>query len=62
MQPPPPKPRHRLLRWLVGLCVVACVLGAYALGLRWVTHRVESDVQKSFRTLPVSDDDAYKSR
>lgn len=54
----PAKPRRRLLRWMIGLAVVLALLAAYALALRWVTARVNDDVQKSIRELPVSDEAA----
>lgn len=52
------KPRRRLLRWMIGLAIVLALLAAYALALQWVTTRVNDDVQKSIRELPVSDEAA----
>jgi len=48
-------PRHapagpharRWKHWLAWLAVVAVLLGAYAVGLRWVTLQVESGVEAS---------------
>lgn len=50
----PARQRSRLLRWTIGLVVLVLVLGIYAAGLRWFTARVETDVHKSIRPLPVA--------
>lgn len=42
-------PRGR--RWMAWTAVVLVVLGAYAIGLRWVTLRVESGVEASLHPL-----------
>lgn len=50
MQPPTP---HRRRRWLIVTGIVGAVLIAYALTLTWATQRLETDLQKSIRPLPV---------
>lgn len=50
------RPRHRLRRWLVGLCVVAVLLGAYAVALRWFTLQIGDGVEDNLRTAPAIED------
>lgn len=45
-----PRPRRRMA-WLVWLVVLAVLLGAYAIGLRWVTLQVGSEVEASIHPL-----------
>lgn len=47
---PTSQPRRRVA-WLVWLVVVTVVLGAYAVGLRWVTLQIGSEVEASIHPL-----------
>ncbi|HVR81568.1 MAG TPA: hypothetical protein VHF02_05755 [Luteimonas sp.] len=44
-------PRRR--RWLLVAGIIGVVLIAYTLTLTWATQRLESDIQKSIRPLPM---------
>lgn len=44
-------PRSR--RWLIWLVAIVVLLGAYAIGLRWVTVQVESGVEASVHPLVI---------
>ena len=51
----PAGPRaHRWKHWLAWLVVVAVLLGAYLVALRWVTLRVETGVEASIHHLPTT--------
>lgn len=56
----PARRRSRLRRWVTGLVVLALVLAIYAVALRWFTVRVEADVHKSIRALPVAGEPAQR--
>lgn len=45
------QPRSR--RWAVWLVTIVVLLGAYAIGLRWVTLQVESGVEASVHPLVI---------
>lgn len=45
------QPRSR--RWLIWLVAIVVLLGAYAIGLRWVTLQVESGVEASIHPLVI---------
>lgn len=49
--PRPHAGRLRSRRWLAWAVVVVALLGVYAIGLRWVTLRVESGVEASLHPL-----------
>lgn len=46
------KPRHRLRRRLIGLCVVAVLLGAYVLALGWFSLQIGDSVEDSLQAAP----------
>lgn len=63
MQPQPmsaPR-RSRVTRWMIGLALLAVLLTAYGLGLAWFTQRLENDLQKSLRALPVDGQPAARA-
>ena len=43
-------------RWLIGLTILVVLLAVYAIALRWFALRLESDIQKSLRPVPVASD------
>jgi len=45
------QPRSR--RWLIWMVAIVVLLGAYAVGLRWVTLQVESGVEASVHPLVI---------
>jgi len=53
------RPRRRVA-WLVWTIVLAVVLGAYAIALRWVTLEVESGVEASINN-PLATDAPLKT-
>lgn len=55
------RPRRRLRRWLIGLCVVAVLLGAYAVALRWFTLQIGDGVEGSLRTAPAIEDTRHRA-
>ncbi|MEZ0470814.1 hypothetical protein [Luteimonas salinilitoris] len=55
------KPRHRLRRWLVGLCIAAVLLGAYAVALRWFTLQIGDGVEGSLRAAPAVEDTRHRA-
>lgn len=50
MQAPAPRRRRR---WMILTGIIGTILVVYALTLNWATQRLESDIQKSIRPLPV---------
>ena len=46
-------PMSRRRRWLIVLAACALLGGLYAGALTWVSLRLETDIQKSIRPLPV---------
>ena len=46
---------HRWKHWLAWLVVVAVLLGAYAVALRWFTLRVETGIEASIHHLPTTE-------
>jgi hypothetical protein len=47
-------PPERRRRWRIGVSITAAVLLLYAAALTWTTRRLEVDIQKSIRALPVA--------
>ncbi|WP_159017011.1 hypothetical protein [Cognatiluteimonas profundi] len=54
--PPAPTalPSTRRRRWWIGVSIAVVVLGLYAAALTWTTRRLEIDIQKSIRAVPVA--------
>lgn len=51
-QPAPMPRRSRARRWLIGVAILAVLLSAYAVALRWVVQRVDAGVQGSLHAIP----------
>lgn len=47
-------PSTRRRRWLIGVSVAVVVLLVYAAALTWTTRRLEVDILKSIRAVPVA--------
>lgn len=47
-------PSTRRRRWWIGVSIAIVVLGLYAAALTWTTRRLEIDIQKSIRAVPVA--------
>lgn len=56
-QPTPMPRRSRARRWLIGLAILAVLLAAYAIALRWFVLRVDSGVQDSLHAIPAFQQD-----
>ncbi len=50
----PKPPRLRWMRWLVAAAILLLLLAIYAVALRWFALRLETDIQKSLRSPPVT--------
>lgn len=48
--------RSNRSRWLIVLTILVVLLAVYAIALRWFALRLESDIQKSLRPIPVASD------
>lgn len=53
-QPAPAALPSRRRRWWIGVSIAVVVLAVYAAALTWTTRRLEIDIQKSIRAVPVA--------
>lgn len=52
--------RSHRRRWVIGAAVIAVLLLAYVLAIRWAAQRLETDLQDSIRQLPASSEPDHR--